>query len=213
MLKKAFFLLSILAILIVMFLFAFNINKQEHYVFNYSLDSSEVAQILDGDIILRHGHGFVSDGIVELFKEKYDISHCAIVTQDSTGLQVIHSVSQSLSEIDGIQKQSLNSFIRDSKKNSVMVVRFKYPPGFSGLEISKNAREILSRKVPFDHNFNLEDSTEVYCSELIWLAIKNSYNFDVFNGRRDSKIDVMKFAVFWDTTKFDVIINHQLREK
>lgn len=213
MLKRAFLLIGILALIFTMFLFVPNENKQEHFVLNYALDSTELALLQDGDIILRHGYGLVSDGIVDLFNEKYDISHCAILVKSDEGFQVIHSVSQSLSDFDGVQKVSLPTFIKDSKKNSIIVGRFKYPLGFKGKEISSKAQEFLSLKIPFDHDFNLNDSTKFYCSELVWRAIFDSHNVDIFQGKRNPKIDLIKFSVFWDTTKFDIIINHHLKKK
>ena len=81
-----------------------------------TLSEDEITLIQDGDIILRHGNGLVSDLIVKSLHEEFDISHCAIITKKNNDFVVIHSVSQSLSDYDGVQSQSLKSFVKSSHK-------------------------------------------------------------------------------------------------
>lgn len=208
---KKFLLVSFVIISIFgMFLFAYNYRvKQKHSVF-YSLTKLEINKLKDGDIILRHGFGLVSDIIVETLGEKYDISHCAIIVKDRGDFNVIHTVSQSLSDFDGIQSQSLKRFVSDSKKNSIIVVRYK--KGNCNSLISQRAKFYLSKKLPFDHDFDLKDSTKLYCTELIWKVIKDAYHKDIFeNQMKDvDKKHQYNFNALWDTAHFEIIINHQL---
>jgi uncharacterized protein YycO len=193
-----------------MFLFAYNYkSKQEHFFSTYKLTSYEMAQLKDGDIILRHGFGMVSDLIVSTMNEEYDISHCAILVKDSNGFNVIHSVSQSLSDFDGVQSQSLHRFISDSKENSIIVVRYK---GDSDSLISSSAKYYLNKKIPFDNDFDIKDSTKIYCTELIWKVIKDSQGVDIFSEqlKEKNKKSQYRFNALWDTTKFQIIINHHL---
>lgn len=195
-----------------MFLFAYNYkSKQEHFFSTYKLSSSEIAQLKDGDIILRHGFGMVSDLIVSTMNEEYDISHCAILVKDRNGFNVIHSVSQSLSDFDGVQSQSLNRFISDSKENSIIVVRYK---GNSDSLISGSAKYYLNKKIPFDNDFDIKDSSKIYCTELIWKVIKDSQGVDIFSKQleENNKKSQYRFSALWDTTKFQIIINHHLRK-
>lgn len=199
-----------------MFLFWYEYRaKQEHLFSTYSLSKAEIQKIQNGDIILRHGFGMASDIIVKTLNEKYDISHCAILCKDSDNISVIHSVSQSLSDFDGVQTQSLSRFISDCKTNTVIVVRYKNPQHSNNNIIAERAKYYLSKKIPFDNDFDIRDSSRFYCNELIWRAIKDGYNVDIFKDQlKDSdKKTHYKFNALWDTTHFEIIINHQLRKR
>ena len=196
-----------------LFLYAYeNRSMQEQSFYKYALSKEEINKIQDGDIILRHGYGFVSDMIVERLHEKYAISHCAIVCKDDTSCMVIHSVSSSLSDIDGVQSQELNSFIQDSHYNSVIVIRYKPKINKPLSAISRKAKYYLAQQIPFDNAFNINDSSEFYCSELLWKVILNEYGDDIMLGKNNERKDHLRFDTFFDTTKFEIIINHQLRK-
>jgi uncharacterized protein YycO len=194
-----------------MFLFLYNYRiKQEHFVSTYSLSQNEINKLKDGDIILRRGFGMVSDLIVTTMNEEYDISHCAIIVKDNNHFKVIHTVSQSLSEFDGVQSQTLSRFISDSKENSIIVVRLK---GISDSSISQRAKYFLSKKLPFDHDFDINDSSKLYCTELIWKVIKDSYKIDIFENqlKGQDKKNQYRFSALMDSNRFDIIINHHLK--
>jgi uncharacterized protein YycO len=194
-----------------MFLFLYNYRiKQEHFVSTYSLSQNEINKLKDGDIILRRGFGMVSDLIVTTMNEEYDISHCAIIVKDNNHFKVIHTVSQSLSEFDGVQSQTLSRFISDSKENSIIVVRLK---GISDSSISQRAKYFLSKKIPFDHDFDINDSSKLYCTELIWKVIKDSYKIDIFENqlKGQDKKNQYRFSALMDSNRFDIIINHHLK--
>lgn len=192
-----------------MFLFIYDYrSEKEQFVSGYSLTQDEKELLQDGDIILRHGYGFVSDAITKALNEKYSVSHCGIVCKKNNKIKIIHTVSQSLSSVDGVQKHSLDKFIRDSQKNSVIVVRYKPLIAKELSVISKKAEYYLKQKIPFDHAFDLNDSTAFYCTELIWKILLTEYNDDIFYKKINDNKDHLRFETFWDTSKFDIIINH-----
>ncbi len=205
-------------LLIWLFLFIYEYrSKQEQLFSNYTLTKSEIDSLNDGDIILRHGYGLVSDGIVETLNSDINISHCAILTKDTNNqFIVIHSVSQSLSEYDGVQTQDLKTFIKDSKENSVIVVRYRFKPGEDTSIIGKKAKYYLSKRVPFDMDFDLKDSSKIYCAELLWKIFKENYNYDCFDTEHPDLHDKnyhLTFHPFLDPKHFRVIINHHNRKQ
>lgn len=208
--KKIFFAILTLIFLIFLFLFIYDKkSEQEHLFSNYSLSKSELALIKDGDIILRHGFGLVSDFIVKSQNSDIGISHCAIITKENGKFIVIHSVSQSLSDFDGVQKQSLENFIKDSQENSVIIVRYKLADSTHLDKIGARAKYYLRKKVPFDNKFDIEDSSEIYCSELIWKVFNDEYKDDIFlSPDKQKKYDITKFHAFLDSARFKIIINH-----
>jgi len=213
--KKKFIVIIAFLISVALFLFIYSFySEKEHSNSQYSFSQEEINLIQDGDIILRHGFGLVSDIIVKSLKEKYDVSHCGIICKNNDGkINVIHSVSQTLSDVDGIQLHEIDRFVKDSRENSIIVVRYKPPINKSQACISDKAKYYLAKTIPFDNSFDIEDSSEFYCSELLWKIILIEYDKDIFKYELAEKNEHLKLKVFWDTTYFNVIINHHLRRK
>jgi len=175
---------------------------------SYSLSEEEVALLQPGDIILRRGHGLVSDLISAVLSEEFDVSHCGIVSEHDSALWVIHSVSSSVSEADGMQAHRLQAFVGQSKPGSVIVSRLRTDADRS--LIAARAKGLLRRKVPFDHDFNLDDTTRIYCSELVWRIIRDDYGIDVFDEPdAGDKAGRYRFMRLLDTARFEVVLNHQ----
>ena len=212
----SFIVLASVITAIYLFLLIYNYRSQREQVFcNYTLTPKEKSLLKDGDILLRHGYGFVSDMIVETLNDSSGLSHCAILTKLDNKWTVIQSISSSLSDVDGVQSQDLNSFVNQSKLNSFVVVRYKHAIDDSDLaRIGKRAKYYLAKKVPFDNSFNLFDSSAFYCSELLWNVFKDEFHVDIFESKyRSRHYDYMKFDTFLDTTNFQVIIDHRKRIK
>ncbi len=213
--KRSLLIIAIVLISIILFLLTYDFKSEQEQFFSvYTLTQEELDKIHDGDIILRHGYGLVSDLIVKSLQEKYDISHCAIVKKDSvTGIiEIIHSVSKSLSPYDGVQSQNIKSFIKNSQENSIIVVRFKSPNGNDQSLISKKAQYYLKKRIPFDHAFNIEDSLELYCSESLWKIILDEYQIDIFKDKYNEQKGHMNFSNFWNDVYFEIIFNHQIKK-
>lgn len=173
----------------------------------YQLSPAEVSQIQNGDIILRYGYGMVSDYIVNTFNEKYKISHCGVIWRDSANFKVIHSESSSYFSHEGAQAQDFFQFVANSQKNSVMIVRFNKHNGQDLSQISRRARYYLNKKVPFDYAFDMNDSSEMYCAEIIWHVFLDVFNQDIYQIE-GKKTNYSQFANFYDPAYFDIVINH-----
>jgi hypothetical protein len=59
----------------------------------------------------------ISDIIAGRTKENYTVSHCGILYKDSNNKWiVIHTVSNTLAEIDGMQSDDLSKFVKTVRK-------------------------------------------------------------------------------------------------
>lgn len=179
---------------------------------SYQLSHEELSLLQPGDIILRQGNGAVSHAISEFLDEEIRVSHVALLSQGEEGnWQVIQSISKRVSNTDGLQTQDLATFVSESKTNTIVVVRFKgyqSEPGLN-LRIEQAALNYLDQQVPFDHSFSLEDSTRFFCSELIWRLFLNEAGVDIFEKMdKEVRRERLRFASFFDTDHFEVIINH-----
>jgi uncharacterized protein YycO len=207
----ALFILFLLPIFLFLYIYEYR-SVQEQLFSDYHLTQEELNKINSGDIILRKGYGLVSATISETYNTNLDVSHCAFIIKKNNEFSVIQSVSQSLSDFDGVQSQDLKTFVKDSRKGSVIIVRYKPHPLDDVSKITKRANYYLEKKVPFDHDFDPNDSTKIYCSELLWRVFKDSYNIDIFKSE-DGKIEYnyKTFDAFVDSSHFKTIINHRIK--
>lgn len=147
---------------------------------------------------MRRGYGLVSDLIVARLKDSVDLSHCGILSVDSTGsFQVIHSLSKSVSKFDGMQICSLQEYVQDARPESLLAVRHKE---IDGELIEARALAYLEQAIPFDHAFNLNDSSAFYCSELPIQIIFNLTGYRLASGS-----SIPPFSIFLNDDFFKVI--------
>jgi len=177
----------------------------------YYFTNQEKALLQDGDIIMRRGYGVVSSMISNMNDAPYNLSHCAFVVKEPNGqFSVIHSVSSDLSNIDGVQKQGLDRFTNESVAKTIVVIRHKGGDPETGHKITDAAKVYLADEIQFDHHFDLSDSSTFYCSELIYRVYGDVFKKDCFPERLQTNHPTfLTFPAFMDSSKFDLIINHQ----
>ena len=180
-------------------------------VAKYYFTKNEKALLQEGDIILRRGYGVVSSMISNMNDATYNLSHCAFLLKEPNGqFSVIHSVSSDLSDIDGVQKQPLDRFTNESVAQTIVVIRHKGGDTLVGQQIAISAQKYLTQQIKFDHHFDLADSSTFYCSELIYRVYYDVFHKDFFPERtKTNHPNFLTFPAFMDSTKFDLIINHQ----
>ncbi|MDR0753813.1 MAG: hypothetical protein LBF04_00285, partial [Prevotellaceae bacterium] len=199
-----------------MFLFGCK-SRQEHSFYEPSqntvistsdydtLSSEEINLLQNGDIIMRQGRGIISLAISAQLNEKYRLSHCGILNIVGDTINVIHTLSLSVSSTNGMQQATLYEFIGDTYKNSIIVVRLK---NSDSNKIANKAKYYLSKKIPFDDHFDFADTTKFFCNELITHIIAVESNVNLIDTTAD-EMHNLQFGRFTDTAKFDIIINHQ----
>lgn len=168
-----------------------------------SLSAEHIRSLKSGDVILREGFGLVSSSIAEHLKGKFRFSHCGVLVETDSGLQVIHTVSSSLSNIDGMQQCSFAEFIRQSKPGSLAITRLKKPE--DRYILVEQVEWYLKQKVGFDHRFDAQDSTHLYCSEMIWRGLLRGGGSDILQPHKQHAWGQFSFDMFFDERFFDLI--------
>ncbi|MDR1878258.1 MAG: hypothetical protein LBQ64_01685 [Bacteroidales bacterium] len=175
----------------------------------YRLTVEEQSLLQEGDVILRHGFGLISDAIVKYAHDPCPVSHCGIIVKDSSGQwAVIHTVSNVLADIDGMQQDGLEKFVVESHPGSVIVLRFRYTDEVSTSKIAQQATYYLTRQIPFDHRFDAADTSAFFCTELIQNVFNKAINIDLYAQPSGKNVNCLTFAPLLDTNKFVVIVNH-----
>jgi len=169
----------------------------------YPIAGDTVQPLLQkGDIILRMGKSTVSRLIVSALQGDLEISHCALYLPEEEA--VIHSVSQSLSDFDGVQKENYSQFSLNSRPGTTIIVR----PLLSMEEREEFVQKVLTayeNKIPFDNYFQMNNGETYYCSELFYHSLperfqKGSFIFQEPQG-------VIKFESFLNPEYFETIVD------
>jgi len=178
----------------------------------YPLSEQEKGLFLEGDMILRRGYGFVSDKIVETQESPFPVTHCAMLIGKPGNWQVVHSLSSSVSPIDGAQVQNLQRFLNESVPNSIIVKRFKTHPDTLAMILNR-VKYYADIQKPFDHEFDKLDTTKFYCTELFQHCFHDILRYDIFeNLENTTTMGVYNLNAFQDTARFKTILNHHIIE-
>lgn len=179
------------------------------------LSSEEISQIQEGDFILRRGFGFFSDYISkELNDSIIDVTHAGIITKRNDSLFVIHSLSSDVTDVDGLQIQPLQEFLRYSYPQKIIVTRLKNADVAVGLKISSLAKNYLDKKIPFDHKGNFDDDSELFCTEMIWNILeKDLKSVQIPKETEARKKFFYSMKPMYDTIYFDIKVNQYLNNK
>ena len=171
----------------------------------YRLPKEQRALLRHGDIIMRRGYGMVSRMIATRLEGAYNLSHCGVVIERERRLYVLHTVSSNVSDIDGVQIQPLDDFVRQSKPGSIAVTRLIDSSDVSIL--IRESQRYLEAQVPFDHDFDLHDASTLYCSELLWRSLKEGGGHDIYTGLYDEEGAWFSFDAFFNPEYFTEVFN------
>lgn len=178
--------------------FSFNKNEQ------IKIPTAIINKIQGGEIILRKGQGYLSNLIVDLLGEDLSYSHAGILIKDSSGIYIIHSLSDDVSSIDGVQKCALNEFLYDVADSSLCIV--KPLTDSVGLNlIQLKAKQYLKAGIPFDHNFDMHTKTELHCIELVHDILIKALNKELLPIKSRGGIAVVNFSSFFNANNFETI--------
>ncbi len=140
-------------------------------------------EIRQGDIAFRRGDGIVSD--VVLYNDvdgKY--SHVGLIVGQGDSLMVVHAVPgehDTDDDFDRVKIERINRFFCSDFASRGAVMRVPLTDEQRRL-IGLYAKEKAEAMVEFDHNYNLEDTTKLYCTELVQLLFKR-IGIDLAQGR------------------------------
>ncbi len=133
-----------------------------------TIGAAEVVPYLrDGDVICRLGDKLWSSFVKNMSPGDRRFSHLGIVRVKDGSVSVINAECLVSGREERVNDVSLPEFL--SVARAVGVYRAKF---MDGTAISNNAARYLGR--PFDWKFDAGDDAEIYCTELLHVAIKNT---------------------------------------
>lgn len=179
------------------------------------LSAEEISQIQDGDFILRRGFGFFSNFISkELNDSIIDVTHAGIISKRNDSLFVIHSLSSDVTDIDGLQIQPLDDFLKYSHPQKIIVTRLKNADPDLGFKISSLAKNYLEKHIPFDHKGVYDDDSELFCTEMIWKILEKDLKCVKIPTQTEARKKFFySMSPMYDTIYFDIKVNQYLKNK
>jgi len=127
--------------------------------------SDVISYLKDGDIMLRQGDGPLSPMFRDFSLTDKRFSHLGVVRIRDKNVSVINSVGYLRNRKKGVEEVSLENFLQAAY--AVGVFRAKYA---EGTMISDKAIEYVG--CPFDWDFDLNDESKIYCTELLYTTLR-----------------------------------------
>lgn len=132
-------------------------------------DFSELKSLFcEGDLLFRRGTGVVGH-IVASVDRKGEYSHVGIVVRRDNGWFVVHAVPHEPDfegDFDRVKCEPADDFLTRYPKADIGLYRPEVEQEKIATAI-KGALRQYEKQVPFDHDYDLEDTTRLYCTELV----------------------------------------------
>lgn len=126
------------------------------------------SQLQEGDLLFRRGMGFVGR-VVTAADDIGAYSHVGIAIKDGDEWCVIHAVPSEpdfKGDVDRVKCESLRKFWSEQRAGNGCLYRVMHSDTTRSIAVA-NARRIYKKHTLFDHDYDLDDTTLLYCTELI----------------------------------------------
>lgn len=132
-------------------------------------DYSELLlRLEEGDLLFRKGTGIVGH-IVTSVDNRGEFSHVGIVVRRGDEWQVIHAVPHEPDfegDFDRVKIESVDSFL--GRYPNATIGHYRTTLASEQVAIAVlNATRLCNESIPFDHDYDLSDTTHLYCTEFV----------------------------------------------
>lgn len=127
-------------------------------------------QLRDGDLILRHGRGFISDAMLAFSTKDPRYSHSGIIKKENGKVYVYHTIGGEENEVNLMRKEHISIFCHPRAIFGFGIYRY---------DLEKQQLNSLDSilgswydaKMEFDMDFEMETDDKMYCSEMIYKSL------------------------------------------
>jgi hypothetical protein len=138
----------------------------------------------EGDLVLRCGYGAESKVVTEASQSIY--SHIGILHYDTPTAQwqVLHAVpgEAEQGEPEWLKAESISEFYASDRASCGAWMRVDCPDSIAA-SAARYALQKVKEQVEFDNDYLLSDTTQIYCTELVWQAYLHQ-GIDLSEGHR-----------------------------
>ena len=148
-----------------------------------------LSKLRTGDLIFRHGRGFISNALMSLGRHEQKFSHAGIVAIEAGETFVYHAIGGEENKSNRLRKDPLRLFCDPTAVHSFGV--FRTDLAQDNLErIVSEVNAFYREGLEFDTHFDLETDDKMYCTELIYKVFKkvlgneNYLSLSAFSGKK-----------------------------
>ena len=144
-----------------------------------------LGQLAEGDLAFRCGRGFMSRAVTAAEDEGL-YSHVGIVVRENDKWMIVHAVPEEpdfKGDFDRVKKDEPDVFFSYDRASRGCLVHTGLTDSVMIKNICRDAVSYACDSVLFDNDYDLEDSTMFYCTELVW-HLYNKAGIDLSEGRR-----------------------------
>ncbi len=128
-----------------------------------------VSACRDGDLVFRYGNGFLSPYFRDASTVHKRFSHTGVIVFQNGLPWVVHSDAHSMTGIGKVHLVRLDEFLSGASDYAFYRLGAS---GNVGLRISQAASSYIGRQ--FDTEFDTQDASKLYCSELVMRAVNEA---------------------------------------
>ena len=129
----------------------------------------DTTSLRNGDLLFRNGIGYESRVVTGLSDGKF--SHVGIAYHDGRQWNVIHAVpgENEKDEPEYLKCEPISEFYYHTRAKLGGLARVSCTDSIANT-VAERALYIVNSKVLFDNNYDMNDTTELYCTELVRLV-------------------------------------------
>ena len=138
-----------------------------------------------GDLVFRQGESRESRAVTT-FDRSSGYTHVGMLLNVDGRWMVLHAVPNehaTKQEKDSVKLEPIGVFFRSDRAVKGGVYRYLVTPEDT-LRLLQKGLDIYGRHLLFDSQFDLEDTTAFYCTELVWFLYQQALHIDLSEGRR-----------------------------
>ena len=149
----------------------------------------------NGDLLFRNGCGYESHVVTNMSAGDY--SHIGIAYRTEEGWCVIHAVPGEAEEGEPevLKCEAIADFYRCDRAKAGACARVHCTDSLADAA-ARHAMRLVERRVEFDNDYDLEDSSRLYCTELVRLVYADC-GVDLCEKRRHKAPIIAKGEVIY----------------
>ena len=150
-------------------------DKQE----NWSKVLPAHALLHSGDLIFRHGNGFISDAFRAFSVRDKKYSHAGIISIEANQVYVYHAIGGEENVSNKLKKNTLKEFCSSENAKSFGIYRYALSEAEKN-QLGELVQGYYQKGLEFDLSFDLQSDDKMYCSEFIYkilTKVKSNKNF------------------------------------
>ncbi|CAN5352852.1 hypothetical protein BH11BAC1_BH11BAC1_05260 [soil metagenome] len=164
----------------------------------WSIAKPDITKLKAGDLIFRHGRGFISNALMSLGQREKKYSHSGIISIENGRVLVYHAIGGEENISNKLRKDPLSVFCEPADVHAFGIYRTDLNEKQIDAVMSL-VSTYFQRGLEFDTKFDLATDDKMYCTELIYkvflgaLGKQNYISLSTITGKEYIACDDLYF--------------------